>query len=163
VYQNENASARANLVYDYQVIEDRAKLLETMVTTPEVLREKVLLGDPPATVPPNGPSTGAEIPAQVEFSAYGMDRAVVDVSTARPGFLVMSDLYTPDWKARVDGSEADLLNADYAYRAVYVPEGEHQVEFYYQPGSFTLGKVLSLVGLVVLFALLIIQRFVRRK
>ena len=53
--------------------------------------------------------------------------------------------------------EAPVLNADYAYRAVYMPEGQHQVEFYYHPASFTIGKIISLVGLFIIFVLYIFE------
>ena len=153
VYRNENAYPRAYMVYDYQVIEDREILLETMVASPEMLKEKALFDHTPPNVPAVNELLPAEIPAQVEFTYYGMDRAVLNVSSERAGFLVMSDIYAPGWKAMIDGQSADVLNANYAYRAIYLVEGQHQVEFYYAPDSFTIGKTLSLSGLIILFVL----------
>ncbi len=155
VYRNENAYPRANMVYDYQVIEDRRRLLETMLSSPEMLKEIVLFDQPPSYVPAVNEMLPAKIPAQVEFTYYGMDRAVLDVSSERAGFLVMSDIYTPGWKANIDGHAAAVLNANYAYRAIYLVEGQHQVEFYYAPDSFTIGKTMSLSGLTILFVVCI--------
>ena len=155
VYRNDNAYPRAYMVYDYQVIEDREKLLETMVSSPEMLKEKVLFDQPPSNVPAVTELLPAEIPAQVEFTYYGMDRAVLNVSSERAGFLVMSDIYAPGWKANIDGQPAAVLNANYAYRAIYLVAGQHQAEFYYAPDSFTIGKALSLSGLIILFVLYI--------
>ena len=159
VYRNENAYPRAYMVYDEQVIEDKATLLETMISTPEILKQKVLFSQPPPNVPVLNDSMAAKIPAQVEFLYYGMDRAVLNVNTGRAGFLVMSDLYTQDWKATIDGQATVVLNADYAFRAIYLPEGQHQVEFYYQPVSFLIGEILSLFGLLILSALWLFRRF----
>ena len=103
VYRNENAYPRAYMVYDYQVIEDRAKLLQTMTSSPEMLNQKVLFNQPPADVPEVNGSLTVEAPAQVEFVDYSMDRAVINVNSTGAGFLVMSDLYTKDWKAKIDG------------------------------------------------------------
>jgi hypothetical protein len=158
VYRNENAYPRAYMVYDYRVIENKAKLLEAMVSTPEILKKKVLFNQPLPNVPAVDDSLTDEIPAKVEFLYYGMDRSILNINSACAGFLVMSDLYTKDWKAEIDGRPASVLNANYAYRAVYLPEGQHQVEFYYQPDSFTIGKILSLSGLFILFALLLFHR-----
>lgn len=151
------------MVYDYQVVEDRAKLLQTMVSTPEILEVKVLFNQLPPNVPAMGSSVTGEIPAKVVISYYGMDRSVLNVNTAQAGFLVMSDLYTKDWKATIDGAPATLLNANYAYRAVVLPEGQHQVEFYYAPASFTIGKTLSLSGLIILIVLCISEVYTVKK
>ncbi len=163
VYRNENAFPRAYMVYDYQVIEDKAKLLETMVSTPEILKEKALFSQIPPNIPAVNDLLIDKIPAEVEFLSYRMDRSVLKVNSARAGFLVMSDLYTKGWKATIDGQPTSVLNSDYAYRAVYVPEGQHQVEFYYQPYSFTLSKTLSLLGVLILLSLWLYHGFVVHK
>ncbi|OGO64047.1 MAG: hypothetical protein A2030_03455 [Chloroflexi bacterium RBG_19FT_COMBO_50_10] len=163
VYRNENAYPRAYMVYNYQVIEDRVKLLGTMISTPQLLKKAVLFSQPPPNVPMvNGVSTD-EIPAKVEFVYYGMDHSVLNVNSARSGFLVMSDIYAPGWNANIDGHAAAVLNANYAYRAVVLPAGQHQVEFYYAPDSFTIGRTLSLSGLIIVFVLYISAIYTVRK
>ncbi len=60
--------------------------------------------------------------------------AVLVVRTEGPGgFLVVSDAFVPGWTATVDGREASLLRADFAFRAVPVPAGSHEVVFCYCP------------------------------
>ncbi len=157
VYRNENAYPRATMVYEYQIIEDRKKLLQTIISSPEILKRKVLFNQLPADIPAvDGMQTGGD-PAQVDFADYSMDRAVINVNSAAAGFLVMSDLYTKDWKAKIDGKETPVLNADYAFRAVYLPEGQHRVEFYYHPASFTIGKDLSQLGVLIVFVCCIFE------
>ena len=52
----------------------------------------------------------------------------MSISTAGSGgWLVVNDCWVPGWTARVDGSEAPVLRADYAFGAVPVPPGEHEV------------------------------------
>ena len=150
VYRNENAYPRVTMVYDYQVIEDKNKLLETMISAPDMLMKKVFFTQSPPNIPEVNNRSTDEVPAKVEFSYYGMDRSVINVNSDRAGFLVMSDLYTKDWKANIDGRAASVLNANYAYRAIVLPQGQHQVEFYYDPVSFKIGKTLSLFGLIIL-------------
>lgn len=49
------------------------------------------------------------------------------------GFLVVNDCLAPGWTATVDGVSSELLRADYAFRAVPVPAGEHDVLLRYSP------------------------------
>jgi uncharacterized membrane protein YfhO len=44
--------------------------------------------------------------------------------------------------------------ADYAFRSVVVPKGEHVVEFYYEPQIFKLGFLLSGIFAVLFVALI---------
>jgi hypothetical protein len=151
------------MVYDYQVIEDREKLLQTMISSPGILKQKALFNQLPADLTAvNGSLTGGS-PPQVEFVDYSMDRALLNIYTPRAGYLVMSDLYTKDWKAKIDGHEVPLLNANYAFRAVYLPDGQHQVEFYYRPASFTIGETLSLWGLFIIFGVCIFEIYTARR
>ena len=53
------------------------------------------------------------------------------VETPTPQLLFLSDAYYPDWQATIDGREAKILRADYAFRAVVVPAGNHEVTFDY--------------------------------
>jgi hypothetical protein len=153
VYKNENAYPRAYIVYDYQVIEDQSKLLATMITNPDILKEKVLFTEPPPGASMVNDASNGEHKAEVEFLDYGMDRVILKVTSTQPGFLVMSDLYANGWKAKLDNQAIALLTANYTYRAVYVPVGQHQVEFYYQPASYSIGAILSGFGILLLLIL----------
>lgn len=45
--------------------------------------------------------------------------------------LCMTIPYSSGWRAYIDGVETEILKADTMYMAVDVPEGTHQIEFYY--------------------------------
>jgi len=75
-----------------------------------------------------------------------------DPGDAKSMYFV-SDSYYPGWKAFVDGKETKIYRANFAFRAVPLPDNkEHKVEFVYKPKSFFLGLRISIVSsLVVLF------------
>ena len=89
---------------------------------------------------------------------YTPNEVVVDADMENPGFLVLSDAYHPDWKVFVNGGEAKLFQADYLIRAVFLPQGNHQVRFVFKPLSFYLGALVSLLSLFVLCLPFIIAR-----
>jgi len=49
----------------------------------------------------------------------------------------------------VDGRPAKIERADYHFRAVYLEEGEHTIEFVYAPFSFKVGVAISLASLAI--------------
>ncbi len=66
----------------------------------------------------------------------------------------ISDAYYPGWKAYVDGKETKIYRADFAFRAIAVPQGEHEIKFEYKPESFYNGLKISVLSLVILLLLL---------
>ena len=103
--------------------------------------------------------TAAEYPGAAEgrivLKEYSPNRLSYDVSAAARGLAVFSEIYYPaGWKAYIDGEEVPVLRADYTLRALLIDEGDHEVEFVYDPGSFTLGKNISLASsLAIILAL----------
>jgi uncharacterized membrane protein YfhO len=69
--------------------------------------------------------------------------------------LVLTDVSYPGWKATVDGKDVDLERVDYLLRGVPVPPGRHRVEMRYEPASWRVGWITSLVSLIVLLGLVV--------
>jgi uncharacterized membrane protein YfhO len=70
------------------------------------------------------------------------------------GWLVMRDMWYPGWRASVDTVRVEISQADYLFRAVPVPAGEHLVEFKYRPKSFTIGIIFSMIGIASMVILI---------
>ena len=70
-----------------------------------------------------------------------------------PQFAVFSEVYYPlGWNVFIDGKKADYLKTDYVLRGMYIPAGDHKIEFRFEPKSFTTGRMISIIAniLVVL-------------
>ncbi len=76
--------------------------------------------------------------------SYSNNEIRLETFTSAPGYLVLSEVYYPGWKVEVDGHPAELKRANYAFRAVFLPPGEHQVRFHFQSRSWQLGMACSL-------------------
>ena len=48
-----------------------------------------------------------------------------------------------DWKAYIDGKYVDHFRANYILRGLWIPEGEHDITFKFEPHSFYAGKKVS--------------------
>jgi hypothetical protein len=96
--------------------------------------------------------TGAQ-PGKAELLTYQSSEVVIRTSSDRNTLLFLADSYYPGWKARVDGQDAKIYRADYLFRAVPVPAGEHEVRFVFEPDTFDLGESISLFTLCTLLIL----------
>lgn len=160
VLENTAAFPRAYLVQDYQVALPNAsfEIMEQRAFQP---REEVVLAadTPPVRQPeviaPRGGRAAPAGPGTAIVKRYEPRQVVIDVSTAQPSFLVLSDAYYPGWRAYVDGIEQPILRGNLLFRVVQVPEGTHEVVFRFEPTSVMFGLGLSLCGVVVAFGLVL--------
>lgn len=146
VTENATVMDRAFLVYAAAPAPAGPAALDVMAAPPFDPRSQVLLeGTLPddVTGPPPAPSS-------VTILDQADDRHVtLQVQTAAPAVLVLADAAYPGWRATVDGDETPILTADYVFRAVHVPSGEHTIAFSYQPATFRIGALVATTTLIV--------------
>ncbi len=78
------------------------------------------------------------------------------------GFLVMSEINYPGWKAYVNGKEVSILTGHYIFRVLPLPKGNHGVLLKFDPDSFRMGLIIS-VGSILFFLLFQFSVLVRKK
>ena len=91
--------------------------------------------------------------ARVLDSEFGNQRVSIHAESPAPALLVISQTYYPAWKAFLDGAPVKLWRANYAFQALEIPTGSHQIELRYRDDWFRVGLVLSGVGLFAALAL----------
>jgi hypothetical protein len=75
-------------------------------------------------------------------------RVSIQTDHAKPGWLVISQVWFPGWEARIDGQSTKVYRADYVFQAIEVPAGKHDISLEYKPTSFLIGALLSILMLV---------------
>lgn len=105
-----------------------------------------------ASTKPDDSASVASLELQLELSQPGELRARTHAS--EPAHLVLSQPRLPGWRARIDGEDAEVLRANYAFCAVAVPAGEHTVEFEYAPATFRHGAWASVIATLAALAVL---------
>gem|GEM_PF-1595759 len=159
IYDNEDALARAFFVPEFRVAEDRAAALEVLSGNDFDPSAYVILEKEPASLAP--PAGGVPTRSEVEIVEYTPNKVVVEAACATAGFVVLSDLYYEGWQTFVDGAEQEVYRADSAFRAVQLAAGQHRIEFVFDPLSFRIGAIVSLITLLltaVLTAVLVCRR-----
>ena len=142
VYRLEDILPRAYIATGVRRAASHANALDLVADPSFPARDTVVLEDP-GPVSPAGHSSG-----EARLRDYQNQFVRYETSSAVPGYLVLLDSYFPGWTAKLDGKPVPILRANYAFRAVEIPQGIHTVEFQYKPLSFYAGLTISLVSIV---------------
>lgn len=160
IYRNNGAYARARYVPNIIKHEGHS--------TPEIvklriqeLRAGVILDDYSNNRPADW-SCPASAPPPVEYLQDDVGQVRLRVVAPCDGFVVLVDLYYPGWKATVNGHDAPIYKADYAFRAVEVQAGTSDIVMTYSPLAWRFGAPLAIFTLVVVLVCAALQ-LVRRR
>lgn len=78
--------------------------------------------------------------------SYEPEEIRLRTRSSRPRVLVASELAYPGWTASVDGQRVETAVANFAFRALAVPAGSHEVVLRYRPRSLVAGGILSVLA-----------------
>ena len=165
VYLNTTALPMALLVHEATVVESHAAAWEALFadfdpTQTVILEESQVTGLEPGVERRAGIESG-----RIEFVRYESNEIVLAVETPASGWLVLSEVYYPGWQAAVDGKAAEVLRADYTFRAVALSPGEHTVKMTFTPLTWRAGLAISAVtwGGLAAWAVWEIKRHVNKR
>jgi hypothetical protein len=73
----------------------------------------------------------------------------IEIFAQGPGRLVLSEVQYPGWKVVVDGNRQPIELAYGLLRSVNLPEGDHEVEFYFRPLAVYIGLGMAMIGWIL--------------
>lgn len=157
VFQNTQYLPRARIVFDYEVIKNKEKILERLKDPQFDYKNKIILEEPP----PGSLSFADTL--QASGSAEVVENNVNDFSVkaklSQPGFLILSENFYPAWTASVNGKKTKIYQANYTFRAVFLDKGNHQVEFVFNSPYYNIAKKISGISLLCVFFVLAFNFF----
>ena len=104
------------------------------------------------------PVTQELSPAEkVEIKTYRPDAIVLKTSSQNPGYLFLSEIHYPGWKALVDGQPAAIRRGNYLFRVIHLPPGHHDVQVLFDSPSVKMGMGITTFFLMVLLLVLTFQ------
>jgi hypothetical protein len=142
LYKNDSMMPRAFVVPKAIIIPDPESLLDALHSTGFDPWAGVFLESAPQTRIVTG------IRSTPRISSY--DDQHISMEADGPGWLVLTDLFYPGWKSRIDGQETSVYRGDYVFRTLLLPAGRHHVEFYLEAHSFRNGAIISAISVCIM-------------
>jgi hypothetical protein len=153
IYRDQNALPRAFLVHESRVESDREDtsiviwrqdidVRHTVVLETGEAVQSELLG---TAEPRPDNASNSEFARVTRYTSNAVD---IRVKADAPGWLVLTDAWYPGWEATIEGRPAEVLPANYAFRAVRVEAGEQTVSMQFRPGSWVVGRTVSILAVL---------------
>lgn len=158
IYENKECPPRLFFTDNYKVIKDDEEILSALQSKNFNPKKLVILDEEP-NIKITENNSGKNVIKKVE---YLTNRIKVKCSISRNSILVMSDAYYPGWKVYIDGNKGKIIRANYAFRAIPIKKGIHNIDIVYKPISFIIGFSVSILTLFVILIILKRQRHQRQ-
>lgn len=143
LYELPDPMPRASVLHDARIeTRDESALALLAAAEFDPRTTVVLAEDPGLALPGRGVA-----PSRATFSTLRPDQLVIETDIEKPGVLLVSEVFYPGWKVRVDGKPSRILRADVALRAVPLEAGKHIVEMTFEPASVKLGAAMTTLTL----------------
>ncbi len=155
LYRNEKALDRVFVAAFAKIVPVASAMLDSMHTASFDPSEAVLLENAPAENITDGRGARARI------SLY--QDQLIKIDATGPGWLVITNLWYPGWRAWVDGGETKIYRGDYVFQAIPLPAGDHAIELRFSSSSFKHGLELTILSIAAVLLLLAIRAKPRPK
>ena len=86
------------------------------------------------------------------------DRVELQCTLDQDGYVLLAETWDPGWTATLDGAPAEILRANFGFRAVAAPAGTHRIEMTYRPLPLVLGLAVSGFGWLAALACVAVRR-----
>jgi len=159
IHENYDVYPRAFLVNNFKTVEkDTAQ--EYLLKNPDFnLRQNVILEEKLSNESINKLKLSKDNKINnANIISYEANNVLIKTSNSDASILILTDVYYPGWKAFIDGTETKIYRADGLVKAIFVPEGEHTIEFVYLPESYNTGITISLITAFILVAIYFVSR-----
>jgi len=93
----------------------------------------------------------------IHVSRYSPNQIEVNTSSKKDGWLVLSDTYYKGWTGFIDGETSTIRRANFNFRALYLPKGNHSVSFIFKSDSFYYGLTITLFTVIILIFIFLVK------
>ena len=138
IYQNLDCLPRAWFVSKIDNVKDQKASLNKLMDISFRPKEKAIL------VEYDGPLLDGNGDGYIEKIDLKTNTIKINCFSKGGSLLVLSEVYyKPGWKCKIDGKDTKIYQTNHVIRSVYVPDGEHEVVFYYDDSKWQAARLAS--------------------
>lgn len=153
IYKNPQAEQRLFYRPKAQYVDSPEAALTQLLAEPDQLNEQVIIEADPNRM------MASELKNSDEFTfkliAHNAQKLTAEVTMPNTGWLIHAAAFYPGWQAYVDGEQVPIYAANYTQQGIYLSAGKHRVRFRYEPWSFKIGLLLTLMSFMGVLWILI--------
>lgn len=153
VFRNTSCLPRTFTVHHAKVVSRPEEALRA-IQSPRFDPRQTLIVEKRNPLPKSSAVDGND---HIQTIHYSPNEIHLMVRMASAGYLVLSEVNYPGWRAWIDDKPAQVLQANYLFRAVHVPKGRHEVRMEFVSTPYRVGAGLSLLSLVFIAAMFILE------
>jgi len=85
----------------------------------------------------------------IKLHKFEFDRVDYDYESNEAEFLVISDAWHPNWRAKINGIDTKIVKANGVFKGILLPPGKGRVHLYFDNSSYRPGIWISIAGWVL--------------
>jgi Bacterial membrane protein YfhO len=90
--------------------------------------------------------------AKIKISKRENDAIAYSYNATSPQFAVFSEIYyDAGWNAYLDGQKTDYVKTNYLLRGMYLPKGNHTIDFKFEPKTFYTGRTITIWSTILIY------------
>lgn len=144
---NPYANGNAWFVKNIRIAADpneEMKLVGEINTKTEVVVDKSFAAQLPTKLTPDSS-------ARISLTSYKPNHLIYNFSSKTDQMVVFSEIYYANgWNAYVNGQIVPYVRANYLLRAMPLKAGSYEVDFKFEPKSYSIGNTLALISSILL-------------
>lgn len=93
----------------------------------------------------------------ISLTSYHPEKLEYKTNSDADGFVVFSEIYYNDtrgWNAYIDGEKVPHIQVDYILRGMFVPKGEHDIVYKFEPQIVQKARLISRTGSAIVLLLI---------
>lgn len=151
--QQNQTLGRVRYLHCAIAVENGDEALDKMISGAIDLEKYLILEDGSL---PSSSEDCTEFSRDVEIQGSSNNRIRIYLEEGEPGYILLSDVWYPGWKATANNEEFRIYRGDYLFKAIEVDAKEQTIELQFAPGVFIYGLIISIIALVIVVVILII-------
>jgi len=151
LYEITDTLPRVYVIPNGVTVKDTKEALQNIKDGKFDLKSTILIEDYPSF-------SGDQIYKEIAIKNRSSDKIILNTFSSKRGFLVLSEIYYPGWKAFDNSKELKIYKGDGLVRVLPLSSGTHNIKFVYDPLSYTYGKYISIISVLLIIVFIYLKR-----